>query len=86
MNKRPFSFLRDLAKVRGQMFYHPEGGNEKELAIFQNEIDEIRDLERAGLLEVIGTPHRESMSGQLYRFDKGRANTKGCNVGFGPTF
>ena len=64
MNKRLFSFLRDLAKTRGQMFYHPEG--QRELAIFQSEIDEIRDLERAGLLEIIGAPHRESMSGHSY--------------------
>jgi hypothetical protein len=48
------------------MFYHPEGGNERELTIFQNEIDEITELERAGLLEIIGTPHRESMSGHSY--------------------
>jgi hypothetical protein len=66
MNKRLFSFLRDLAKTRGQMFYQSEGGNQRELAIFQSEIDEIRDLERAGLLEIIGTPHRESMSGHSY--------------------
>ena len=66
MNKRLFSFLRDLAKTRGQMYYHPEVGNDRQLASFQTEIDEVRDLERAGLLEIIGTPHRESMSGYSY--------------------
>lgn len=66
MNERLFSFLRDLAKTRGQMYYHAEGGNERELAIFQSEIDEIRNLEGAGLLKIIGTPHRESISGYSY--------------------
>ena len=66
MNERLFSFLRELAKTRGQMYYQPEGGNERELVIFQSEIDEIRDLEAAGILKIIGTPHRESMSGYGY--------------------
>jgi len=63
MNKRLLSFLGDLAKTRGQVYYQPESGNVENLANFQSEVDEIKDLEAEEVLQIIGTPHRESMSG-----------------------
>lgn len=48
----------------GERWYHPADG--QSLEHFQLDVERIERYEAEGILEIIGTPHRESQSGQRY--------------------
>lgn len=48
----------------GERYYRPADG--QSLEHFQFDVERIERYEGEGLLEIVGTPHRESQSGQRY--------------------
>lgn len=56
--------LKKLADQDGEISIGPDTG--QDLASFQGDVRKLRDLENRGIIEIVGTPHKESSTGRSY--------------------
>jgi hypothetical protein len=59
-------FLNKLSDNAEPRIYAPESNREEDLRSFQDEIDEIQQLARNGMVRIIGDPHQESITSKRY--------------------